>query len=352
MPEETSHGPVWERRWDPLRQTWVTITSHRNSRPWSGGEKAADIAADPVYLDDCYLCPGNARVSGRMNPAYDEIFVFDNDHPSYSLPPPPARPTSHPVFKVAPAGGQCRVICYAPQHNESLAHLGCKRARSLIDVWASQTADLRGNPDVASILIFENRGEVVGVSNHHPHGQIYAPDFVFDNLGLEAAVFQQSEQPLMQAILSAEREAAQRLVVEGQSTSAFVPYFARFPYETYVVPHAQHAYIDELSVAERDDLAMVLSETLIRFDNLWNSPFPYMMILHQAPCDADDRETRAAKYDAFHFHIQIHPPMRAAGLQKYLASVETGMGHFLNDGSPEDKAAELRSVSDIHYLDR
>lgn len=332
---------TWERRWHPIREEWVTITSHRNARPWSGSEATAKEVPRVEHDPDCYLCPRNTRVSGETNPDYQSVFVFDNDHPSYQTPAARVEEPGHSFFKAAPADGVCRVVCFSPTHDGALAASGFERTREVVELWADQTADLVGREDVHSILLFENRGEVVGVSNHHPHGQIYAPGFVIDGIRREAEVFEGSAEPLMLSLLAAEQADGRRMVAEEPTASAFVPYFARFPYEVYIVPHAQHRFLFEMSASERDDLASVLSQVLARYDNLWQRPFPYMLLVHQSPCDKD--------YPSYHCHIQIHPPMRQPGLQKFLASVETGGGHFLNDGSPEDKAAELRSVSDRHY---
>ncbi|MBL6690522.1 MAG: galactose-1-phosphate uridylyltransferase [Pseudomonadales bacterium] len=334
---------TWERRWHPLREEWVTITSHRNTRPWSGSDEIASAPSLDEHDSGCYLCPGNSRVSGEQNPSYDGIFVFNNDHPSYSVPAPEVQVPADNFFQVEPAGGLCRVICYSPNHNGSLARMTVAQTRQLIETWAIEIQTLIDNPEVSSVLIFENKGEVVGVSNNHPHGQIYAPGFVLDGIRREAEVFERSAEPLMTRMISAEESDGQRIVVSTQRVVAFVPFFARFPYEVYVVPRQQHQFIHELDDDARDDLASVLHEVLVRYDNLWQRDFPYMMLLHQSPCDKPD------SYANYHMHIQIHPPMRQPGLQKYLASVETGGGHFLNDGCPEDKAAELRAVSAIHY---
>ena len=332
---------TWERRWHPLREEWVTITSHRNTRPWSGADSAVTGGGDESFSPDCYLCPGNTRVSGEVNPEYAGIYVFDNDHPSYSPVAPDAVNPPGDFYRAEPAVGICRVICYSPDHNGSLARMSAAETADLVRVWASETSDLAARDEVASVLIFENKGEVVGVSNNHPHGQIYAPGFVIDGIRREAEVFRKSPSPLMDAIIRAEGDDGRRLVVSGKHTLAFVPYFARFPYEVYVVPRQRRQYLHEMTEDELIDFARVLNEVLIRFDNLWHSDFPYMLLVHQAPCDGD--------YPDYHFHVQIHPPMRQPGLPKYLASVETGGGHFLNDGSPEQKAAELRDVPAIHF---
>jgi len=194
-------------------------------------------------------------------------------------------------------------------------------------------------PESISVLVFENKGEVVGVSNPHPHCQIYATNFVFKTIELEAEA--QHGRSLFRQIIQAEEDDGRRLLVRRDQALSFIPYFARYPYETYVAPRETYASLADLSTEELSDFAAVLRETLIRLDNLWRMSFPYVMVLHQAPTD------RA--YPGFHFHIQIHPPLRKPGLLKYLAGPEIGGGNFLNDTAPEEKAAELQAVSNVHY---
>src|SRR5205823_4746854 len=194
------------------------------------------------------------------------------------------------------------------------------------------------------VLVFENKGEVVGVSNPHPHCQIYATNFVFKTIEVEAAAqaahLAEQGRPLFQDILAAEQADGRRLLVRRDQALSFIPYFARYPYETFVAPRATHPSLAHLSAAELVDFAAVLRETLIRFDNLWRMAFPYVMVLHQAPTDG-------SPHPGFHFHIQIHPPLRKPGLLKYLAGPEIGGGNFLNDAAPEDTAAELQAVASV-----
>ena len=194
--------------------------------------------------------------------------------------------------------------------------------------------------------MFENKGEVVGVSNPHPHCQIYATNFVFRTIELEAAASAEylaaNGRVLFRDIIAAEEADGRRILVSRGSALAFVPYFARYSYETFVAPRATHANIAELSPTELDDLAAVLGETLVRMDNLWRMPFPYVMAFHQAPVDGES-------HPGFHFHMEIHTPLRKPGLLKYLAGPEIGGGNFLNDTAPEDKAAELRATPTMHY---
>ncbi len=196
------------------------------------------------------------------------------------------------------------------------------------------------------MLVFENKGKAVGVSNPHPHCQIYATNFVFKHIETEARVSQsylsETGRPLFQDILAAEHADGRRIICENETAIAFLPYFARYAYEVFVAPKRTHPSLAALSDVELRDFAAVLQQVLIKFDNLWQIPFPYVMPLHQAPTDGGD-------YSGFHFHIEFHPPLRRPNLLKYLAGPEIGGGNFLSDTAPEEKAAELRAAADVHY---
>ena len=337
---------VWEERWHPLRQEWVIVSSHRNERPWHGERVAEAVRVVPPYSPDCYLCPGNLRSSGKRNDDYTGVFVFDNDHPCVG-PGAPAEPAEAPgIYRNQPAKGLSRVVCFDCRHNVTLAQLSVAQILTLLEVLQAQYAELGAREEVRQVHVFENKGEVVGVSNPHPHCQIYATNFVFKTIEIEAEAqrtyIEEHGRPLFGDIIATEEEDERRLLVRRTSALSFIPYFARYPYETYVAPRATHPSLASLSAAELEDFAAVLRETLIRFDNLWRMSFPYVMVLHQAPTDG-----RA--YSGFHFHIQILPPLRKPGLLKYLAGPEIGGGNFLNDTAPEGKAAELRAVSNVHY---
>lgn len=349
---------VWEQRWHPLRREWVVVTSHRDSRPWRGAVVEHGRPPLPPYVADCYLCPGNERVSGRRNAAYSGVFVFDNDHPCVGPGAPTDLESPAGIYRNRPAGGLSRVVCFSPRHDVTLAELPHEEIVNLLATLQDQHRDLSSRDDIRSVLMFENKGEVVGVSNPHPHCQIYATNFVFRTIELEAEAgeeyLRQNGRVLFQDVLAAEEADGRRMIAGGsedaapgrsRSAVAFVPYFARYAYETFVGPRATHASIADLSRGEIDDLAAVLRETLIRLENLWCMPLPYVMVLHQAPTDGRD-------YPGFHFHIEIYPPLRKPGLLKYLAGPEIGGGNFLNDTSPEAKAAELRAVSNVHYKHR
>jgi UDPglucose--hexose-1-phosphate uridylyltransferase len=337
---------IWEERWHPLREEWVIVAAHRQDRPWSGETVPHEQQSIPRYLPDCYLCPGNPRISGQVNPDYDGVFVFDNDHPCVGLNAPTELAPTTGIYQSRPAQGIARVVCYTPRHDLSLAQLPQIEIEKLLVAWQRQYRDLGARSDVKHVLVFENKGEVVGVSNPHPHCQIYATNFVFKTIETEAAAsarhFVENGRPLFQRIIEAEQNQGKRIIAENSSSIAFVPYFARYAYEVYVAPKQTHASLADLSDTEVNDFAAILRETLIRFDNLWQMPFPYVMALHQAPTDGNDHR-------GFHFHIEFHPPLRKPNLLKYLAGPEIGGGNFLSDTSPEQKAAELRAVSATHY---
>ena len=336
----------WEERWHPLREEWIIVAAHRQNRPWSGETVASNEQIIPDYVPDCYLCPGNERVSGRRNEDYTETFVFDNDHPCVGPDAPTDLPPPAGLYKSRPAAGIARVVCYSPKHNLTLAELTAPEIADLLRVWQAQYRELAARPEVAHVLIFENKGTQVGVSNPHPHCQIYATNFVFKTIETETRVsrdyFSENGRVLFQDVIAAERADEARLLYENDTAIAFLPYFARYAYEVYVAPKSSYLSLADLPDTEVDDLARALKDVLVKFDNLWQMPFPYVMALHQAPTDGSE-------YTGFHFHIEFHPPLRKPDLLKYLAGPEIGGGNFVSDTTPEDKAAELRGLPAVHY---
>ena len=341
-------GTKWEQRWHPLREEWVIIAAHRQDRPWSGETVAGQAArsATPEYVADCYLCPGNDRVAGHRNEPYRGIYVFDNDHPCVAQDAPRDLHPPAGIYRNRPASGLARVLCYSPKHNLTLAELELSEIETLLFAWRDQYQQLGARSEVNHVLTFENKGEVVGVSNPHPHCQLYATNFVFKTIENEAKAcrkhYEETGRVLFQDILKAEHEHGDRIIYENTSAIAFMPYFARYAYECYVAPRETHSSLISFSTGELQDFAAALKNLLVRYDNLWRMPFPYVMTLHQAPTDGAD-------YSSFHFHIEFHPPLRKPHLLKYLAGPEIGGGNFLGDTLPEDKAEELRSLPDRHY---
>ena len=336
----------WEERWHPLREEWVIIAAHRQNRPWSGETIEHNEEPLPAYVEDCYLCPGNLRVSGARNDSYTSTFIFDNDHPCVGDDAPQILQKPPGIYRNQAANGIARVVCYSPNHSLALAELEPSEIENLLVVWQHQYRELSIRKEIKHVLIFENKGEAVGVSNPHPHCQIYATNFVFKTIETEARAsqkhFAETGRVLFQDVIRAEKEDGRRIICENESAIAFIPYFARYAYEVFLAPKTTHGSIATLSHDELRDFAALLKQVLVRFDNLWQMPFPYVMPLHQAPTDGGD-------YSSFHFHIEFHPPLRRPSLLKYLAGPEIGGGNFLSDTAPEEKAEELRSQSEIHY---
>lgn len=337
---------VWEQRWQPLRREWVVVAAHRQDRPWLGESVASRAQRPPRHDGSCTFCPGNARVSGAQNPDYRGVYVFANDRPCVGDLAPTELAVPPGIYRSKPATGEARVICFSERHDLTLARMDVVGVDAVLQCWQQQYRELSARPEIAHVLLFENNGEVVGVSNPHPHGQVYATNFVFRTIATEVEScrehFANTRRSLWEDIVASERGDGRRMLVDNGRAVAFVPWFARYAYETYVGPSRAVASIADLDDDERSALAAALHEVLVRFDNLWRQPFPYVMALHNAPTDGGDHR-------GFGFHIEIHPPLRKPGLLKYLAGPEIGGGNFLADTAPEQKAAELRAVPARHY---
>lgn len=340
---------TWEQRWHPLRDEWVIVAAHRQNRPWIGETVQGHEKRVPEYEEDCYLCPGNRRVSGTINPHYTSTYVFDNDHPCVAPIAPEDLSSPSSLLKAQPAKGIARVVCYSPKHNTTLAELELPELETLLRTWQEQYQELGSREDVNHVLIFENKGEVVGVSNPHPHCQIYATNFVFKNIETEVRAGErhlgETGRVLFQDILAGEKQDGRRILFENETAIAFVPYFARYAYEVYIAPKRSHPSLAGLEEDEMRDFAEAMNRVLVQYDNLWQMSFPYVMALHQAPTDG-----RA--HAGFHFHVEFHPPLRKPNLLKYLAGPEIGGGSFLSDTAPEEKAEELRRLPALHYRHR
>jgi UDPglucose--hexose-1-phosphate uridylyltransferase len=333
---------VWEQRWHPFREEWVLFTSHRGGRPWIGDIHPPRESALPAYDPGCALCPGNARLGG-VNPRYTGVYWFTNDLPCFSG---EARPSEGDNFyRTRPASGTAEVVCYHPNHAKTFTDLSDDEAQNVVDLWAERYSRLGARPDVDHVLIFENKGALVGTSNPHPHCQIYAGNLVYGIIGREVAsgrrFFQETGRLLGQAVF--EREiAGPRVVASNDSFLACVPWFARYAYEVFILPSRAAASLDELTATERGSLGRMIRTVATCYDNLWRMSMPYVMAIHQAPTNGED-------HTSFPFHIEFHPPLRRPDTLKYLAGPEIGGGAMTNESDPDEKAAELRGAVGIHY---
>lgn len=286
--------------------------------------------------DWCPFCPG----SGRVPDDYD-VYLYPNDFSAFSIPPPEPAIEGDDFYRVERSYGKCDVVLYHPDHTTSLPRLSIGHLTRLVKLWRARTAELRRDRGIRYVLIFENKGEAIGVTMPHPHGQIYAFPFVPPRLEreLEAAKshWRKTRRCLYCDILKKERGDGRRMVAENESFTALVPFYARWPYEVHIFARRHVGALDAFRPAEEKSLAEILKWATMKYDNLFHFSFPYMMLLHQEPTQG--------KFPYFHFHIEFYPPHRSKTKLKYLASVETGSGSFLNDSLAEEKAAELRTTA-------
>lgn len=320
-----------ERRRDALTGEWRTFATHRQDRTF----------LPPA--EHCPLCPTVESSSPTEVPWPSfEMAVFDNRFPPLVADPPPPEVAGSGAYRVEPAAGATEVVVYADDHRATLVSLGPERVRLLVDVWAERYAHLGDRDDIAYVFAFENRGEAVGVTLHHPHGQIYGypevPPLPARELDVARRHLDQNGTCLQCDVVAQERSEGSRLVAENGAFVAFVPFAARFPYEVHVVVRRHAPSLLDLSDPDRDALASLLVEVVERYDALFGFPLPYVMSVHQAPTDDGDWQPVS------HLHIEFTPVHRAANRLKYLAGSELGAGAFLNDVAPEQAAATLRSA--------
>ena len=285
--------------------------------------------------DWCPFCPG----SGRVPDDYD-VYIYPNDFAAFSIPPPEPAIRGDDFYRVGRSLGKCDVVLYHPDHTTSLPQLPLDHIVKLVRLWRARFSELKAMPGIRYVLIFENKGAVIGVTMPHPHGQIYASPFIPPRVEKEIAAarahYRRRRRCVFCDILKKERCDGRRIVAENESFTAFVPFYARWPYEVHIFSRRHLGALDEFRPAEERALAEILKWVTLKYDNLFQFSFPYMMLLHQTPA--------RGKYGFFHFHIEFYPPHRSKEKLKYLASVETGGGSFLNDSLAEEKAEELRNV--------
>ena len=336
------------RRYNPLLDEWILVSPHRTKRPWQGGREAAPADQRPRYDPECYLCPGNARANGERNPDYDSTFVFVNDFSAVLPNVPAAASRGHPLLRWKSVRGEARVICFSPRHDLTLAEMSQPAIRQVVELWAEQTAEL--GQRFNWVQVFENRGDLMGASNPHPHGQIWATD----SMGAIAArensqqrdYFKSEDSNLLLDYLGLESKLGERTVVENANWLALAPFWAVWPFETLLLPKAPVSRLPDLDRAQRLDLAEILRRLLTKYDNLFEVSFPYSMGWHGAPFDAGD----SARHWQLHAHF--YPPLlRSATVKKFMVGYEM-LAEPQRDITAEQAARRLRAVSDIHFKQR
>jgi UDPglucose--hexose-1-phosphate uridylyltransferase len=334
------------RRYNILTGDWVLVSSHRTDRPWQGKiEKTAAQKSLP-YDPGCYLCPGNERASGAKNPQYEKTFVFVNDYPAL-LPEGSEESMNNNSLLVAESEkGLCKVLCYSPRHDLTLPLMEQGQIANVVAMWIDQYREIGSSPGIGSVQIFENRGALMGCSNAHPHGQIWADEKIPPVLSREcerqSVYLKEKKSCLLCDYANLELKERERIVIENRSFTALVPFWAVWPYETMIIPKNHRGSIDELKTDEQADLADILKRLQTRYDNLFLTGFPFSMGIHQKPTDN-------LVHPEWHFHFHFYPPLlRSATVQKFMVGYEL-LSMPQRDLTAETAAERLRGLSDVHY---
>ena len=332
------------RRLNMLSGEWVLVSPHRTKRPWQGQVERLPEEQRPTYDPGCYLCPGNTRAGETRNPAYDSTYVFTNDFAALLPDVPTAEYNPNPLLHAHTTRGTCRVICFSPRHDLTLPLMSPEEIRRVVDLWAEQIADL--GQTYRWVQVFETKGAIMGTSNAHPHGQVWAGDALpnepFKEDRQQRAYFEAHGSPLLVDYAKLEADLGERIVVENDTWLAVVPYWAYWPFETLVLPRRHVLRLPDLTDAERDGLAALLKRLLTRYDNLFETAFPYGSGWHGAPTDGGE-------YPYWQLHAHYYPPLlRSATVKKFVASYEL-LGEVQRDLTAEHAADRLRALSDVHY---
>jgi UDPglucose--hexose-1-phosphate uridylyltransferase len=334
------------RRRNLLTGEWILVSPHRTKRPWQGQVERLPPDARPQFDPTCYLCPGNARAGGHRNPAYQDTFVFDNDFAALLPDGPRQAVNQNEFFQSEAETGICRVICFSPRHDLTLAEMEIAAIRRVVDTWTAQIAELGARPEIGYVQLFENKGAAMGSSNPHPHGQLWAsyrvPQIPAQEDAQQRAYFAQHGSPLLVDYLAAELVAGERVVLDHAHWVVIVPFWAVWPYETMLLPRRAVTQLPDLTESERNDLAAILKRLLTRYDNLFETSFPYSMGWHGQPTDGND-------HPHWQLHAHFFPPLlRSATVKKFMVGYEM-LGNPQRDITAEQATAHLCAMSDVHY---
>lgn len=333
------------KRYNPLTGEWVLVSPHRNKRPWQGKTETAEASPKIIHDPACYLCPGNERAGGLKNPSYTDTFVFQNDFAAL-LDDQGEAVHEDGLLRLQEERGLSRVICFSPNHSLTMAEMSVTELEQVVRVWKGQFEELGALPHIRNVQIFENKGAIMGCSNPHPHGQIWAqssvPNEIAKRTMQQQAYYQQHGRSLLSDYLKQELASGERIVSTNDHFVCLVPFWAVWPFETMIVPHRHFTAITEMNDGEVAAFAEILSQITIRYDNLFQCAFPYSAGMQQRPTDGAD-------HSGWHFHYAFYPPLlRSATVKKFMVGYEM-FANPQRDITAEQAAAALRNVADVHY---
>jgi UDPglucose--hexose-1-phosphate uridylyltransferase len=346
---QTNFTHIPHRRKNILTGEWVLVSPHRTSRPWQGEIASVSYEKRPSYEPSCYLCPGNKRANGVSNPQYQSTYVFTNDFSALLQNTPSEKLKYDDLLIAKTESGICRVVNFSPRHDLTLAEMKDDDIEKVITVWQEEFKTLGSMQQINYVQIFENKGSMMGNSNPHPHGQIWAQESIplepMKELKQFQIYYKKHRKSLLADYLKLELRQKDRLVYENASFAIIVPYWAVWPYETIIISKRKVADLLQLKAPEKKDLANALSVITVKYDNLFKTSFPYSAGLHQAPTDGKDHKE-------WHLHMHFYPPLlRSASIKKFMVGYEM-LAEPQRDITPEHAAAVLRELPAVHYKNK
>ncbi len=333
------------RRLNILTNEWVLVSPHRNKRPWQGKQEAPSNVEKLTYDEKCYLCPGNTRNGGEVNPSYSNTYVFNNDFAAL-LPDTESESYHLGLLKAESESGICKVICFSPDHSLTLAEMDEVDLIKVVGTWKTQYKELAAHPKISNVQIFENKGATMGCSNPHPHGQIWAqsttPIEIQKRTTTQISYFQKHNNSLLGVYLKQELEENKRIVCTNAHFVALVPFWAVWPFEVMIISRRHFTSIAEMQKEEEEAFAGILKEVTVRYDNLFETSFPYSAGMQQAPTDGKN-------YKGWHFHYSFYPPLlRSATVKKFMVGYEM-FANPQRDITAETAAKMLNDLQKTHY---
>lgn len=334
------------RRLNILTGEWVQVSPHRTNRPWQGKREDQPQESKPEFDAECYLCPGNSRAGGKKTPDYESTFGFINDFSALKPETPSGNFNEDDLLVAKGEKGICKVICFSPRHDLTLPELEISQVRNVVDVWTREYKELGEREYINYVQIFENKGEVMGCSNPHPHGQIWAQETIPDEPAKELKQFTKYYsgygRTLLSDYLKLELEKKERVVVENDHFAVLVPFWAFWPFETLLISKRPFGRFTDMTEGEKDSLADILQKITIRYDNVFEVSFPYSAGFHPAPTDGKE-------HPEWHFHMHFYPPLlRSATVKKFRVGYEM-LGNPQRDITPEYSVKVLRELPAVHY---